>query len=501
VGKNRKSVFAALLALSLLVTGCGASSKTGAGESAKPADKPEPYHIVMVMPGTEPKDEQLVIAEINKILEPAINATLEMRFIDWSAWADKTNLMFTSNEAFDIIFTAGWNGYSQQAGKGQFIPLDDLVKQYGQAFLDAIDPEIVDAARIDGKLYAMVANKEFAADKGLTLRKDLVDKYGFDLTAIKELADLEPLLKTIKDNEPGVTPFINTGGSSPYASILDYGFYDMLGDGPGELARTDTGLKVINKIEHPKYLEYAKLMRKWFLAGYINKDAATLQDIGKALGSGKAFAQSGSFKPGSARDNSRTQGTELVEVQLMKPFTGTADATSALLAFSRTSKNPERAMQFVNLLYSDATLLNLMINGIEGKHYNKVSGNIIEYPAGMDAASSGYPPSMNWMIGNLPMTYVWSNEDPDKWQSYVEYNKSADRSRALGFVFNTEPVKSEIAATSNVEKEFRNVIITGSVDPDEYIPKYLKKLKTAGLDKIIAEKQKQLDEWAKSRNK
>lgn len=515
---------ATLLALCLVVAGCGNAKDNGgnapassgspsgsAAPSAEPSDTAsatpaasaapalEPYKIVMVLPGTEQKDHKLVMDEVNKILQAKINATLEMRMIDWSAWSDKTNLMFTSNEAFDLIFTAGWNGFAQQAGKGQFIPLDELVARHAPAFLETIDPEIVKAATINGQLYAMIANKEFAADKGLVLRKDLIDKYNFDVGSIKDLADLEPLLKTIKENEPGVTPFITTGGASPNASILDYGYYDMLGDGPGELARPNTELKVINKIEDPKYMEYAKLMRKWFLAGYVNKDAATLQDIGKALGSGKAFAQTGSFKPGSEADTSRSQGREVVEVQIMSPFTGTADATSALLAVSRTSKDPERAMMFVNLLYSDAQLLNLIINGIEGKHYVKVSDNIIDFPEGVDSGTSGYPTTMNWMLGNLPLTYIWKSENPHKWQSYIEYNKSAEKSLALGFVFDTEPVKTEIAATSNVEKEYRNVIITGSVDPEEYIPKYIAKMKEAGLDKIIAEKQRQLDEWAKSK--
>jgi len=103
------------------------------------------------------------------------------------------------------------------------------------------------------------------------------------------------------------------------------------------------------------------------------------------------------------------------------------------------------------------------------------------------------------MLGNLPLIHVWANEDPNKWQSYIDYNKSAEKSRALGFAFNAEPVKNEIAATSNVEKEFKYVIVSGSVDPEVFIPKYLAKLKTAGSDKIIAEKQKQLDEWAKTK--
>lgn len=499
-----------------LVVGCSNSNNNNANSAApvkevekeepvktdepeKEAPKLEPYEIVLVMPGAPQKDHDLVIAEVNKILTEKINATLDLRFIDWSAWGDKQNLMFASNDPFDLIFSAGWFGYTQAVGKGNYMAIDDLVKEYGQGFTDAIDPEIVNAAKVNGKLYGMVANKEYAADKGLTISKAMVDKYKFDLSTIKELADMEPLLQTIKDNEPGMTPLMITGNSAPSASILDYGYYDILGDGPGELLRNGEGLKVINKIEDPKYMEYAKLMYKWNKSGLINKDAATLPDTGKSLGAGKAFATTGSYKPGSVLENSRSQGTELVELQLATPFTFTTDATSALIAFSRTSKDPARAMMFMNLLYTDGDILNLILNGIEGTHYVATSGNIVDFAPGLDSSKTGYAVTMNWMLGNLPLTHVWANEDPNKWESYITYNKSAEKSRALGFTFNAEPVKNEIAAASNVEKEFKFVIVTGSVDPEEFIPKYLDKLKAAGLDKIIAEKQKQLDEWAKSK--
>src|SRR5690606_4331511 len=120
------------------------------------------------------KDHDLVVGEMNKILKEKINATLNLHYIDWGAWDEKKNLMFASSEPFDLMFSAGWFGYTNSVGKGDFMAIDELVNEYGQAFLDAIDPEIVDAARVNGKLYAMVANKEFAADKGLTLNKDLV---------------------------------------------------------------------------------------------------------------------------------------------------------------------------------------------------------------------------------------------------------------------------------------------------------------------------------------
>lgn len=41
----------------------------------------------------------------------------------------------------------------------------------------------------------------------------------------------------------------------------------------------------------------------------------------------------------------------------------------------------------------------------------------------------------------------------------------------------------------------------GSIDPATELPKFLSDLEEAGLDNIIAEKQKQLDEWAAENKK
>jgi len=41
--------------------------------------------------------------------------------------------------------------------------------------------------------------------------------------------------------------------------------------------------------------------------------------------------------------------------------------------------------------------------------------------------------------------------------------------------------------------------MTGTVNPEEFLPKANQKLKAAGLDKIIAEAQSQIDAWKASK--
>ena len=71
----------------------------------------------------------------------------------------------------------------------------------------------------------------------------------------------------------------------------------------------------------------------------------------------------------------------------------------------------------------------------------------------------------------------------------------------LGFNFDTSKVTAEIAAVQNAEDAFWAPLMTGTVDPDEYLPKAIEKLKSAGLDKITAEAQTQLDAWKAANGK
>ena len=78
-------------------------------------------------------------------------------------------------------------------------------------------------------------------------------------------------------------------------------------------------------------------------------------------------------------------------------------------------------------------------------------------------------------------------------------NASAVTSSVLGFSFNPEPVKTELAQCASVVNEYYVPLFTGSVDPDAVLPPFLDKLRNAGADKVIAEMQKQIDAWKATR--
>ncbi|SEB48965.1 ABC transporter substrate-binding protein [Paenibacillus sp. GP183] len=496
-----------LLSLSIVAAGCAKNAADTTNETPKATEaagaataapstvtaKPsEPAVEISIMyPGTVQKDVALVEAEANKYLKDKINVTLKLNAVDWGQWDNKLNLLIASGEPADIIFTAAWQRYSINVAKGAFLELGALIDKNAPEIRKELDPAFLEGSKINGKNYGIPTNKELAATYGVIYRQDLVDKYQLDVSKVKTWADLEPLLKVIKEKESNITPFFltSTGNSIDLA-------WDALGDNniPGVISKIGTSTKIFNKLESPEFLDIMKLTRSWFKAGYINQDAATstvtVADQAKA---GKVFMWVDGLKPGKAAELEGYVGFKLGQIDLTVPAITTGDASGAMLAISKSSKNPDKAMQVIGLLHSDKFLNNLINYGIEGKHYVKKSDNIIDVAPGIDPKNHPYNPGAQWELGNQFLNYLMSNENPQKWELFKAFNAKGVKSPGLGFSFDAEPVKSEIAAVANVGKQYQSAIRTGSVEPEAKIAEFLAKQKAAGVDKIITEKQKQFD--------
>ena len=67
--------------------------------------------------------------------------------------------------------------------------------------------------------------------------------------------------------------------------------------------------------------------------------------------------------------------------------------------------------------------------------------------------------------------------------------------RRYGFAFDDTAVINEIAALTAVRDQYAHTIGSGAVEPEEAIKEFNEALYAAGLQKVIDEKQRQLDEW------
>ncbi|MFB9331140.1 ABC transporter substrate-binding protein [Paenibacillus aurantiacus] len=472
--------------------GSNAAGEKNAGSEGEA--KLDPVKLKVYMIGGPQRDLPQVQDEMNKYLTEKINATVDITMIDWGDYSKRMQVITTSGENFDIAFTSSWAfDYLPNATRGAFMPINDLLDKYGQGIKENLDPRFLSGSQIDGKNYAVPVNKELASQWVWRFNKQYVDKYKIDVTKIRTLEDLEPYLKQIKNGEPAdITPLAVPKGFKPYVP-----FDFLLGDEfPVGINLNDKEGRYVNILESAELKSSLATIRKYYQAGYLRKDVATLDGIDN-IKTGKWFADREQTQPYADLGWSRSAGYDIVSNPMQDPVIFTGSATGAMHAISANSKNPERAMMFLNLLNTDPYLRNLINYGIEGTHYKKLSDNVIE---DLPAMKDGFQ-MPGFALGNLFLTYLHKEDPADKWDAFKKFNDSAIVAPSFGFNFNPDPVKTEVASISAIVKEFYPSIMTGSVDPDEYLPKAIEKLKAAGLDKVIAEAQKQFDDWKAANGK
>ena len=91
------------------------------------------------------------------------------------------------------------------------------------------------------------------------------------------------------------------------------------------------------------------------------------------------------------------------------------------------------------------------------------------------------------------------NEDPNKCEQFVSYNGQAFILDSLGFSFDRTPVDAEHAACKDVNENYYKQLFTGSVDVHSTFKQMEADFKAAGVDKLIAEMQRQYDAWLASK--
>ncbi|ASA25208.1 ABC transporter substrate-binding protein [Paenibacillus donghaensis] len=495
------------LMTSLALSGCGGNNNSGAAATATATDntattapaattasepevkEPEglaPVELSLYLPGGPDKDVAAVEQEINTYLKDKINATIKINQLSWDKPADKVNLMIQSGEVFDMVFT--WD-FMNNAAKGAYQPLEELLDTYAKETKAQIHPAYLQAATVNGHLYALPTEKELGQSVGFAFDKAIVDKYGFDIDSIKELKDIEPMLQTIKEKEPGISPlFMNhTDSLNWFTSYPDSEDLDGSSDVPTLLDYKT--MKIFNEYDTPEILARLQMIHKWYEAGYINKNGATDKtELKDAVKSGKAWFVYGNMNPTSTNDWTRLAEKPMVIKTLLPVKVGTKSLQGSMMAISRTSKNPERAMMFMNLIHTDPVLYNLLTFGIEGKHYKKLENNTVEF-----IPDSGYNSVSSWMVGNVLLNYLNKDEDPRRVELYKEWNETAQTSPVIGFVFDSTKVQSQIGALINITKQYKNTLYSGQKDPEPVLKEMNSKLKAAGVDAVMKELQTQMD--------
>lgn len=488
----------ALLAVSTLA-GCTSSPSSSDSSTGNTANQETvKLRAIARTSGTDSGWEK-VNEEINKYLKEKVNAEVTYELVTYGDYDDKVNLTVSSGEEIDLL-SPSQSQLLSFARQGAMEPLNELLESDGKGILELYDETILQSCALDGDIYAVPTNRDQASGFVYMYRPDMNEKYDLGLDKVTSWEELEQAFAKFKEQEPTKYCVHASSMTSPFGKV--YSWDKLGGNDFGVLMDMGQSMTVENLYATDYYSQWIHKFRSWYEKGYLPQDALT-SNLSERDGmtSGNSLGLMMNWHPKMVTEATQNNGVELVKAPIEGTATGfmtTTTLNNVSWGISKTSKSPQKAMQVINLMYTDEKLINMLSYGLEGENYVFVDEEkgIIDYPQGVTSSTQTVDVGTGWQWGNMLISYVWNGGNPTVWDEMAEYNKTAVRSKALGFVFDPTNIQNEMTACTNVYEKYAPGLERGVVDPDEVLPVFLDELKSAGIDRIIEEKQTQLDEWA-----
>jgi len=514
-GMNKVLLLALVTAMIVgALAGCGSSVPTNEKESADTSQEGKTYNgadisehvdLRMYLLGERTPDFDEVYDEINKILEDKLNCSVSVDFLTWGEHDKKYSLLFSSQEDFDLIFTASsWGHYEQTVALGGFYPMtEEFVKTYASGIWEVVPEVAWSQAKINDAPY-MVPNyqKEHSQDV-FAVRKDLMEKY--DINDITSWDELRKFYLACADDG------IYAANGAPFYQYFQDKGLSTTGGAPkgGELilynCQDQDDLSFTYLLDWDGFEEYCKEAKELADAGCWSADTLNSNDdrqTGLLTGrtAGMMWNMDSCWKYAKEANAEHPDWN----VTLCDPVSSQPKKVSSYInngmAINVNSKNPERAMMVLNEFYTNPQIQDLTMLGIEGKHWEAAGDN--QYKI-IDDSTYGIDSNCNW---------GWKNENIFRTE-YVEERTALDAVRDTmkesflsnekeehiydGFNFDSSNVTTQMAAVEAAVGNYYDPLINGlQEDVEGSIEKMKAALESAGIRDIIAEMEKQASEYA-----
>lgn len=478
--RNKKNLIFAGILVSLTMMMCQAKEK-----------EEMPYLTVPVLFEHEiPKDMDKICEEVQKLVQKKIGVDVELTAILYNTSSSSSDqrqqselsLLQKQGKHFDV--------YPSVLSKEGYLELSELLEKNGSKITELIGKRRMEIMKKNGEIWTLPSISDYVSSFGITMRKDFVLQTGIHLNEIKTLQDLSKIFEKIKEEYPDLS------------AVCSYrtrrGFIDRLKATKIIVdpicVKNDQG-KFENYYETKEYEEMVKLFYEWGQNGYL-PDALPFQNVmgSSIVKSGTLFSYFSPCKPSIEYEESISCGMDMVTIPLIEPVVTSHSLEGTVhWGISSTCQYPESAMEFLNLLYTDRELVNLIIYGIEGVHYEIMEDGTICYPEGISQENVGYQNTQPWFLPNQLISYVWEGNDPQMWSKTKQFNEEARWQEGITFEFETNTVKAEIENIEQVLEKYTYGLESGQLDPEIYLTRMRAELKKAGSDHVLEEVQRQWD--------
>lgn len=469
--------------VSLLCAGTlGVTMLAGCGD--KTASNNETVTLKWLLPSDAQDGLDEVISAANEITQEKIGVKIDMTLIDNVAYQQKVNLMMTSGEQFDLVWTGYMNEYQKVAQDGGLKDITEIVDKVGMS--EVVPEYYLESAKIDGKIYGIPNQQVISNPYALMVLTDLLEKYNFDPSTVKHIEDMEPFFEKVKANEKDVIPYDPDLG----AWTLEYKDVEIGTNVTYKKGLPDGKLYLVQETD--EYKQGVKKLNEWYNKGYIRKDVLSTGDISAQLQNGKYAAWNATWAPGSEATAKQNYKRDITFIKLEEPYVSRRSPLLTMTSVSATTKNAEKAVELIKLVNSDKELFNLLTYGIKDNDYtlNEESKVVV--------LEDGDYSLQAWKLGNSFNAYLTVGQDDDTVEQTVEMNNTAEVSALMGFVPKLTSLSSKVSQVQAINDEY-SALTKGAVNPDDYYEEYIKRINEAGQQEILKELQKQVDEFVKTK--
>ncbi|MDR1971920.1 MAG: ABC transporter substrate-binding protein [Treponema sp.] len=485
------------IALAVMVlAGCGRGTVGKAAQTSGGTNE-APYELsFQYLVAAEGANQAKVAEAVNALALKELNMRVKLIPMTLGTWASQIPMMLAANEPLDL-FVAASNNFSTYIDSQYVVNMADYLDYAPDAIRVLGDDAFV--GYIGDFLIGFGQMKERAYPAGLVVRKDIFEELGYQVSDFSVTTDnydsfnrIGELFAKVKQKYPNMIALDGTSIMGRQTGS----YFDNMGSNFGVLENYGQTTTVTNWFESEQYQRFCLIARDWYQKGYSSRDIAVNRDSGQLkMRSGNCFSFVDNVKPNTHVEKLAQTTYEVAVIPLGKAMKATNVVNAILYSIANASKNPAKAMELLNWTYVSQEFKDLINWGIKGEDWIETPDGMAAYPEGIDAQNVKYHNDFGWAYPNQFAGHPWAGNPPDIWDQYRTYNAGLLVSRAFGFTFDSTPVANEEAQLNSVFEQYSYDTAFGVVDIDSALREFNKALYDAGLQRVMDEKQKQLDAW------
>lgn len=507
-----KKATSMLLALALLLgsfTGCGEKASSSSESASTPAAsvssspalidmEEEPYTVaiqVVTLPGAQFEGKEPREEAINAITVPAINAKVQIQEVWINEIVNKTSMAVAGNEKVDLIHVATVNNLSSLVGSDILLDMneDNLLQTHGQDLV-ALFGDLLKSGYANEQQLAVPAKVFNATSKGIMYNKDLLDAAKITMPEKITLDELDTILYEFKAANSEVMPFLIGEGNLNFLYWL-VGYEGFGAEASyGAVLDSSKSLKVENIYATDLFRDFCLRMYRWKQDGIIPGDPTDTTPAQTYYGSQQLLTSAIDLNPDYKTSYSSTNEFNVGYTSLVDPIITNSNITEYMWGIASNSERPDKAMDFLNFMYTNSDVANILKYGLKDVNYTYAEGS-----TEIIVTNNTYNPLFFFGGDTSKMATVFPASE-DFHDQQAAFEKSARISPICDYSFNDSAFQTESAVIYSTILEYLPRLQNGMAESEEatlkLIEEFVARLETSGINDVIAANQKQLDEWS-----